>query len=327
MVQTDLLPTQLETFQPIEREEDLTLPVSDDWLSLETIVPSMSELGTGSNSSTVSSSGEEDTPRRQTGGSRDVKVSDAAILAAGDGDDPLADSSDDNEPDESPQPTRRASETAVRLPATDDTESMVLLTPFALSSPSLEFPIEMGVDLRQADPASANSAATWMIVEKKDNERLANILVTQDRSEFHWTSAAKRSSMANLMCHGSLRDSSGQLIFLRPKIVSDPYAISFDCARHAAPVGICYHRCHHASRECRSILICPKPPSRAAASSLVGSNRWIRRRRVAPADLRCSNRRTEKPLRSAFDSICNARGNCPPVFASSAGSIRPCLGN
>ncbi len=218
-VHQDVLPDQLETFQ---------LSSSDNDLSLDVMMPSMAILSTRSDSFLAASLDDEVKPSQETSDSENVSEPDSAMLSAIGGDDPLAESSGEDEPDESPQPIRQAGETVVGLPASDDIDSTVLLAPFVISSPSLEFPIEVGADLRRFDSEDANTIFAWTLIDRKSKETLANILVSQDQSEFQWTSAAKRLSTAKLICHGRLRDASGTLIFLRPKIIANPYAISFD---------------------------------------------------------------------------------------------------
>ena len=116
------------------------------------------------------------------------------------------------------------------MPKIDDVGSEVALGDDLMIMPRLEFPIDVGIDLRPDDSAAQRR---WQIVDRKQRDVLANVRVQDDsdgkqRAMFRWTDLAKRTTVANQLRHGSVRNATGRRVFLRPKIVSSPYAISLD---------------------------------------------------------------------------------------------------
>tara|TARA_R110002049_G_scaffold4601_6_gene32893 strand:- start:95598 stop:97754 length:2157 start_codon:yes stop_codon:yes gene_type:complete len=232
----------LETFEMAMSTSEASVDPSSELLSLDALAPSMPMLSIDLDSTSPSSTADSDGPTApMTAGeptsteapssedSTTSAMTTSAMLSTGAGDDPLAASDEKDEPDESPQQTRRVSETAVELPKIDDVDSNIVLLESPLNAPALKFPFNVDLAVR---PDASGASDQWDVVDGKRKNVLANIRVQGEgdprQSTFRWTESAKRTSTASLLHHARLIDASGQTVYLRPKIVSDRYGISFD---------------------------------------------------------------------------------------------------
>ena len=221
---------QLETFDSPSMDSETDIDITADLLSLDMASPGMPMLSAQADASPDEVGSIDATDPNAARRQDQVAASEASMLSTESGDDPLAESDDAKLPDESPQRTRRARATAIELPQVDDDQSEVMLGSDLTMRTRLRFPVDVGIDLRQDD---SSVQGPWQFVERKQGNAVASIRIandadTESRVLFRWTELAKRSSVAGQLCYGLLDDASGRQVFLRPKIVSDAYAISFE---------------------------------------------------------------------------------------------------
>ena len=231
---SSLTSAELETFESTAATDDAnTIDMSSELLSLDVVMPSMPMLTTGANQQLPHRDGGQPDGATEDGSKSNVSATsddptstEAAVMMAGSGgDDPLAGEGDEDQPDESPQIIREAKTTAISLPPIDDIETVVAIADTELAMPRITFPFDVAIDLVASQSSDNDAGSTWTLNDRQKKVSVARIFTSGGSTKFQWNTSAKRSSAANLISHGGLQGSSGQLVYMRPKIESEPYRI------------------------------------------------------------------------------------------------------
>ncbi|EMI20623.1 transmembrane protein [Rhodopirellula maiorica SM1] len=168
----------------------------------------------------------------------DVTSIDGSSLSVGvgDADVPTADAlamHPETEAPESPQRVRTVKVQSFQLPAVEETVETQPIGDWPASDTvldrlSLEFPLPIPIAMKRSPASSANPNALFDFRDTRNQTLLALLCRDSDQLAFQWQDTAKSSSQSSLLLHGRLRDSTGNVIYFRPRIEADAWALSFD---------------------------------------------------------------------------------------------------
>ncbi|WP_372724621.1 hypothetical protein [Novipirellula sp.] len=241
----DPLPPQtLESFAMTDPAVDLdhSLAESTSLLPFDSLVPAMnsSPFETAPqprpvDASSARSSKPDSVADRDFSAAASLDESSLSIRV-GDADVPQADAlatHPETEAPESPQSVRTVKVQSFQLPAINDTAVSQPIGDGAvpdavLDRLTLEFPLPISIAMKRRPAATADSAAVFDLLDTRNQTSLALLSRQSDGLVFQWKDTAKSSSQSSLLLHGRLRDTTGNVIYFRPRIEADAWALAFD---------------------------------------------------------------------------------------------------
>ncbi len=157
---------------------------------------------------------EEETPTVE-GAERADEVSDAAMDVIG------PEQEEQKSPDESPQPIRLSTVTAIELPPLGEPDVSALLWEESSNPLDLEFPFAVPISISASDTG-------WQIHDSRNDLVVATIGSDADGTALSWTDSATKSPVASALLHGRVTDALDRLVYLRPTIEADPWPLRLD---------------------------------------------------------------------------------------------------
>ncbi len=242
---SDALPPQtLESFAMTDPAADVdhSLTESTSLLPFDSLVPAMnpSHFETSPQPQPVdasSSTSSEQNSLADKDFSAAASLDESSLsIRVGDADVPQADAlatHPENEAPESPQSVRTVKVQSFQLPAIDETAVSQPIgdwpvTDTVLDRLALEFPLPISIAMKRSPAATANPAAVFDLLDTRNQTSLALLSRQSDGLAFQWQDTAKSSSQSRLLLHGRLRDTTGNVIYFRPRIEADAWTLAFD---------------------------------------------------------------------------------------------------
>ncbi|TWU45300.1 hypothetical protein Q31b_04710 [Novipirellula aureliae] len=134
----------------------------------------------------------------------------------------------ENSAEEKPQPVRIAKVHAIALPDTNAVAESKSIEGLSTNNLSLEFPnsIDLYLEERPSD-------RSYLICDGKDHQTIAMLRRgASGHLLFAWDNDGKQRIIANSLQQGRLQDAEGHILYLRPCIEADPWAMSFVQSDH-----------------------------------------------------------------------------------------------